>query len=68
MTSRLSDAARLLGAKGGSSTSPAKVAAVRLNGLKGGGKPTRYCEMCDDWTRKRECPKCGADTVKGNPE
>jgi len=22
----------------------------------------RYCEMCDAWTGKRECPACGADT------
>ena len=24
----------------------------------------RYCEMCDAWVRQKECPKCGADTVK----
>jgi len=23
----------------------------------------RYCEMCEAWTAKRECPACGADTV-----
>ena len=22
----------------------------------------RYCEMCDAWVSKRECPECGADT------
>lgn len=27
-------------------------------------KPTRYCEMCDEWLSKRECPKCGMPTVK----
>ena len=25
---------------------------------------TRYCGMCDDFTPKKECPKCGADTDK----
>jgi rRNA maturation protein Nop10 len=23
---------------------------------------TRYCEMCDTWTRKTTCAECGADT------
>ncbi len=22
----------------------------------------RYCGMCDEWVKGRECPKCGADT------
>lgn len=25
---------------------------------------TRYCEMCDEWMRPKECPKCGAETVR----
>jgi hypothetical protein len=30
----------------------------------------RYCGMCDEWFGRRvmECPKCGADTDKGEPE
>ena len=36
----LSKAASILGKKGGQSTSPAKQAAVRLNGLKG-GRPSK---------------------------
>ncbi|MET0742936.1 MAG: hypothetical protein ABWY78_06155 [Microvirga sp.] len=24
----------------------------------------RYCEMCDTWTRRRECRACGADTQR----
>jgi hypothetical protein len=24
----------------------------------------RYCGMCDEWVKGRECPKCGADTDK----
>lgn len=24
----------------------------------------RYCEMCDEWTAKRVCSKCGASTLK----
>jgi hypothetical protein len=23
----------------------------------------RYCEMCDEWLSKRECPKCGMKTL-----
>lgn len=28
----------------------------------------RYCGMCDEWVKGRECPKCGADTDKADPE
>lgn len=28
----------------------------------------RYCEMCDDWTSKKECPACGMPTRKALPE
>jgi len=24
----------------------------------------RYCEMCDEWMTKRECPACGMPTLK----
>lgn len=24
----------------------------------------RYCPMCDEWVKGKECPKCGADTDK----
>jgi rRNA maturation protein Nop10 len=23
----------------------------------------RYCEMCDAWVTKKECPECGAPTL-----
>ena len=29
---------------------------------------SRYCEMCDEWVSKRECPMCGAVTVKAEAE
>lgn len=31
-------------------------------------KGKRYCGMCDAWVRGKECPKCGADTDKAEPE
>lgn len=27
----------------------------------------RYCGMCDEWVKGKECPKCGADTDKAAP-
>ena len=31
---------------------------------RGEAAAKRYCEMCDEWMRARECRKCGAPTVK----
>ncbi len=56
-----------LGKLGGAATTPAKVAASRANGQKG-GRPLRYCEMCDRWVGKKACPECGAETVKADKE
>lgn len=48
MPNEISTAAATLGRKGGASKSPAKRAAVRENGRKGGRPRTRpYCEDCD---------------------
>lgn len=35
-----------------------------------GRKPRaqRFCEMCEAWTSKRICAKCGADTMKAEKE
>lgn len=54
-------------ASGRSSTTAAQ-SAPRSHDMK---KPTkRYCGMCDKWfgSRVLECPKCGADTDKAEPE
>lgn len=33
-------------------------------------KPTKYCGMCDEFirTRLRECPQCGFDLIRVEPE
>jgi hypothetical protein len=58
----ISDAAAMLGRKGGSTKGGDKARASRENGKKG-GRRWRYCEPCDAWGREKECKACGADTV-----
>lgn len=33
-----------------------------LSNMIRAGAGLRYCGMCDEWVKGRECPKCGADT------
>jgi hypothetical protein len=52
------DAAVLLGRLGGSAKSPAKTAAVRVNGRKG-GRPRKPCRFCGSTTHPPGC--CAKD-------
>lgn len=61
---------KCLGAAGGRSTSPAKIAASRANaklGAKLGGRPPNHTEKCDALTTGRStrgCPRCRYDRKK----